>query len=385
MSGYGLDIAFSSIMTGLSSSLVVGSMVQLVRSRQYFGRYIIIFLAAACALVQYSTYLAYLTNASPDTFPIFMTRIFFSTMFIPLQNCLFFEICRSLIRTLTKTNKQQSSHGGIPTNDSNNDNSNVITKTHSTRAKYAVYTIYVAYLYTTVYATITIAYCVIYANSWNFDIYTGPTVDPQIYSLNGFKEYGIWGYEVFIVVELFLAYKQLRPCIKILLSYVSALLVVNVGRTISAYMVEACTTSSCIGAVSLVGYIVDTLVGLLGLIYILYVSPRYLPSQPKQALNNPQQFFTYAPMVQQQQHYVSLQPPQMFTATSATGSSTHVNLQQQYPIVQTPQQQFPQQGQYQQQPIIVQLPITQQPVSQQYPIVQIQQAPIGYYGTNTGR
>ncbi|KAG2223444.1 hypothetical protein INT45_001750 [Circinella minor] len=312
-----------------------------------------------------------------------MTRAFFSDMFIPLQNCLFFEICRTLITKATKTNNQQDNHGETITNDNNN----ITTNSLPTRAKYAIYTIYVAYLYTVIFAIISIAYCVIFANSWSFtDVYTGPTVDPQVYDLAGFTQFGVWGYVVFIVAELILAYKQLRPCINILLGYAFVLVIENAGRTASGLidMYGSCSGYSCTWISTLISFILQALLGLLGLIYVLYVSPRYLPSQPKQASNNPQQIFTYAPVTQQQQYYPSSQPAQMFTGAPATGSSTQVNQQLQYPIVQIPQHQFSQQGQYQQQqPIIVQLPITQQPVNQQYPIVQLQQqAATGYYNTN---
>ncbi|KAI9248504.1 hypothetical protein BDA99DRAFT_524846 [Phascolomyces articulosus] len=382
-----MEVAFPSTFIALSSYLIVGSVWQATRSRKYYGRYAIIFFASTFSLIISSTYLAYITGIGYDSIASSMVRVFFDTMFIPLINCLFFEFCRTLIVDAAKneTTYTIDTAAGNKIIDSNNNSGTIPTK-----AIYAIYTIYVTYLYTFVVAIVAIAFCAMEAN--NLDAYGNYYMfDLSLVNLEMFKEFGIWAYELFIFIVLILAYNQLRSCIKVLSGYIVFLLIVNIASTVyfSLRINDVCTFFTC----NMINFVANYLVGHIGLIYALYISPRYLPSQPKQQtvpLVN-QQYFTYTPVPQQQQYFASSpQPPQMFISTTPGSSSPQVyQQQQQYPIVQIPQQQQP--GQYQQQqPIILQLPISQQPMNndfqqqQQYPIVQLQQAPAGnnYYATS---
>ena len=358
MSSYAqYDLGFSSTLLAISFVGIITAIVQAIRTQKYYSRYAIIFLYTSFLLIAYSTYIAYMMGASSDAISSTMANFFFHTMATPLMYCLFFEVCRTLIGAPT-------TEGGDTTEVNNNNNTGV-SKLFGNLPKH-LYVIYFAYLWTFIIVVITIAY-----SAWNSS--SSPYINQQVYKLALFGTYGNWAYVVLVGLLVYTFYRQLQPFIKSLSIFMVGLLIVTVGGTVTQALVadiNCVMTSECINAAGTVSFVTEKLVGLLSVIYAAIASEKHWLGAPTNKPAPPQQYYTYpsvgatlpAPQFQQHQQQYITQAAQPFIAApvGVVGSSSQVYQQQQqsqYPIVQVPQYQV-QQYAGQQQPIIVQLPIT---------------------------
>ena len=362
MSSYAqLDLGFSSTLLVISFIGLIAAVVQAIRTQKYYGRYAIIFLYTSFLLIAYSISIALMMGATSDAITSTMANFFFHTMVTPFMYCLFFEVCRTLIGAPTTA--------GSNTAEIDNNNNTGVSKSFRNLPKH-LYIIYFAYFWTFIIGVIAIAY-----SAWNSS--ASSYMNQQVYNLALFANYGNWAYVVLVGLLVYLCYHQLQPFIKSLSIYMVGLLIVTVGGTVTQALladINCVMTSECINAAATVSFVMEKLIGLLGVIYAAIASEKHWLGAPTNKPAPPQQYYTY-PIVgaalpppqhqqqQQQKYIIQGIPPSTAAPTeavgSAVGSSSQVYQQQQhqYPIVQVPQYQA---HQYtgQQQPIIVQLPIT---------------------------
>ncbi|KAI9244549.1 hypothetical protein BDA99DRAFT_528918 [Phascolomyces articulosus] len=349
---FALHAAFSSIILALSVYGGITAVWQAVRTKKYYGRYMIIMAACIFVLIPVSTYLAYLSGVSEtswsENISMSTVRYFFYAMFTPLLYCVFFEVCRSLMAAAKEGNKEEHN---------NNDNTNNVSSQSGKKIPMYMYIIYLSYFWTFLICICSIAYAGVYANA-----YSSPnnTPDTSFFNLRKFTKHGNWAFVVFAGLELYYTHQQLRPYIKTLSIYFIFILIATIGITVEDALAAdpSCVfDEGCIVAADVVGFLLSRIIGLLGLIFAAIASVKYWQDSPSQQQQQ-QQYIYPAAAIQPQQQFM-MQAPQAFMVAppvAANSSSQIYQQQQQYPIVQVPQYQL-QQYAGQQHPIIVQLPI----------------------------
>ncbi|KAI9497712.1 hypothetical protein BDB00DRAFT_587581 [Zychaea mexicana] len=357
----------------LGAIAAVGAVIQAARKRQFYWRYVFMFLAGIFQCIRNITFMVAALGNSENSNSAYisgtLSRVFMFQMFIPFMFSAFFEVCRTVINSSISATAATGPATVPSGTTAYNLDSNPRTKLYSNARKLSP--TYLAHLWTLILIIVNVAYCATLSSSYkSYDFTVVPNV---IIGMLQFSTYGVWAYVAYAIAHLAMGWKELKCCSISLLSFFCTIVLATIGNTVATVISsQSIYTSMTVNIISLI--MVDV-IGLLGLLYAVLASTRYWPPQPKTvAANQPYYAYTQSPFgtsPQQQQQYVS-QPPQMFMNTAAGSASQLYQQQQQqhqqYPIVQIPQQQL-QSGQFP----IVQIPISQQQQpGQQYPIVQVQ-------------
>ncbi|KAI9262140.1 hypothetical protein BDA99DRAFT_537486 [Phascolomyces articulosus] len=414
----------SSVSLTLSLSVMSVSIFHAIRAKQYYWRYVIMFTAGLfqsirsiilIAMAIQATNLGYIDLFYSST----AAMIFFDQMFPLLLFCTFFEVCRTIINIETKNasitaaattiNHQQQT----PRQSSANNTPNVTVTATATPSKEQhsplsytkkyfkkkLISTYTAYLWTFIILIVMIAFCGTYSSieteygeRVRYSQYTFSQAMPfNVIGMYTFSRLGLWAYVFYGIMQLWAGWKELRPYKKSLLSFFFIVFLLPIiGYTVTAvYLMDPYAEAYLI-----ISFITVNLVGLFGLLWATYASRAYWsPSQIVAIYNNAQQQppMSFMPGSQtpvgaaalpQQQQYAIMQssplPSTSLMATTPIISQTQPSSnqlvyqqQQQYPIVQIPQQQFQPGQPYP----IVQIPIdqfTQANQQQQYPTVFLQ-------------
>ncbi|KAI8139119.1 hypothetical protein BJV82DRAFT_628250 [Fennellomyces sp. T-0311] len=339
---YGSAYGFSASTAVLALAAMISAVVDGFRTKQYYGRYFFMFFAGTFSFIRVISYIAAVASDSTSQSEVLsgnLARSFFYNTFIPLLFCVFFETCRTIIVKVPPTT------------------SDVPASTYYGRKLSSTYG---AYVWTVVLFITNIAYCALIATNYRptSSYYFSLSSVDNLYYLN---TYGLWAYVLFGIGQLIYGSKELGPCMSSLVTYFVLVVVANIGDTVSS----ALSVDYSYPLTAIISFVLVDMIGLFGLLFALYASPRIWPPQPKTSATNQPYYGYYAPAPATGAPFVP-PPPQIFS--NSTGSSPQI--QQQYPVVQIPQQQL-QPGQYP----IVQIPISHQQQGGQYPIVQVQATP----------
>ncbi|KAI8139110.1 hypothetical protein BJV82DRAFT_628233 [Fennellomyces sp. T-0311] len=278
----------------ISGGAMIWSVVDTIRKKQNYARYVLIFVAGLFKV--FGPLMRIISPEVHDPETEFTTdhvygdvgSLFFHVMFVPLLYCIAFEVCRKGIVL-----KSQSS---------------ILFGEDTPKRQYHIrmlFPVYLAYAWTVILFVISIAYCIFY----DMDYQPYDNTHTTMTGLAAAATHGVWVYVIFAALQIFIAFPHVRRFIKSLGFYLGCVMVASIGVSATNEIFRRSPTNFSGTAVS---FVFVELVGSLDLLWALWCSQRYwlqIDSEPQQRCYT---YVSASAMSVQQQELVP-QPPQTYT------------------------------------------------------------------------